>query len=365
MSLWDDLMPLLTPRFQVLRFDARGHGASDAPSGDYSLQIFARDVHAVMQAAQVRKAAIAGVSLGGMIAMEFALRHAENVSSLVLICTTASIDRTLWADRVRAVQSSGVAAIADAAMQRFLSPQFSESHPGRAAAVRRVLLSTAGYAGAAAAIRDMDLHARLSAIRVPTLVVSGDRDVSMPYEPHGATLVAAIPGSTSARVDAGHLAAVEAPQALAQAIVGFLGAAENREASEVLYEAGLANRRRILGDAWVDRALGASTSFDREFQEMITRVAWQEVWGRVGLDERTRRLLVVAVTASLGRWEEFSLHARAGLSQGGFSRDELKEVLMQLAIYAGVPAANSAFAHARKIIAELDGTAMCTPEGQH
>jgi 3-oxoadipate enol-lactonase/4-carboxymuconolactone decarboxylase len=88
---------------------------------------------------------------------------------------------------------------------------------------------------------------------------------------------------------------------------------------------------------------------------MITRIAWHEVWGRAGLDERTRRLLVLAVTASLGRWEEFSLHARAGLTQGGFSRDELKEVLMQLAIYAGVPAANTAFAHARHIIADLDG----------
>jgi len=79
------------------------------------------------------------------------------------------------------------------------------------------------------------------------------------------------------------------------------------------------------------------------------------VWGRIGLDERTRRLLVIAVTASLGRWEEFSLHTRAGLAHGSFSRDELKEVLMQLAIYAGVPAANTAFAHARQILAELAG----------
>jgi 3-oxoadipate enol-lactonase/4-carboxymuconolactone decarboxylase len=101
--------------------------------------------------------------------------------------------------------------------------------------------------------------------------------------------------------------------------------------------------------------LAQRTAFDAEFQEMITRIAWREVWGRAGLDERTRRLLVVAVTASLGRWEEFSLHTRAGLVQGGFSRDELKEVLMQVAIYAGVPAANTAFAHARQIIAELDG----------
>jgi len=87
---------------------------------------------------------------------------------------------------------------------------------------------------------------------------------------------------------------------------------------------------------------------------MITRIAWQEIWGRPGLDDRTRRLLVVAITASLGRWEEFALHVRTGLERGGFTRDELKETLMQTAIYAGVPAANTAFAEAGKIIAGLD-----------
>ena len=87
---------------------------------------------------------------------------------------------------------------------------------------------------------------------------------------------------------------------------------------------------------------------------MITRIAWNEIWGRPGLDDRTRRLLVVAITVSLGRWEEFALHVRAGLARGGFTRDELMEVLMQTAIYAGVPAANTAFAEAGKIVAELD-----------
>jgi alkylhydroperoxidase/carboxymuconolactone decarboxylase family protein YurZ len=87
---------------------------------------------------------------------------------------------------------------------------------------------------------------------------------------------------------------------------------------------------------------------------MITRYAWQEIWGRPGLDHRTRRLLVIAITASLGRWEEFGLHVRAGLGQGGFSREDLKETLMQTAIYAGVPAANTAFAEAAAIIAALD-----------
>ena len=103
----------------------------------------------------------------------------------------------------------------------------------------------------------------------------------------------------------------------------------------------------------MDRALASRTPFNADFQAMITRVAWNEVWGRSGLDVRTRRLLVVAITAALGRWEEFRLHVRAGLERGGFTQDELKEVLMQTAIYAGVPAANTAFAEAAAVIESL------------
>ena len=207
-------MPLLLPHFQILRFDARGHGASDAPPGDYSLEMLAHDVIAVMQAASLPRAAIAGVSLGGMIAMETALRFPEHVAALVLICTSASIDRVLWSERVRSVRAGGVAAIADAAMARFLSPQFSAAHPDQAASIRRTLVSTQGYAGAAAAIRDGELQGRLHSIEVPTLIVSGNNDVSMPYSPHSEALLAAIGSTTSMRIDAGHLAPLEAPHAL-------------------------------------------------------------------------------------------------------------------------------------------------------
>jgi 3-oxoadipate enol-lactonase/4-carboxymuconolactone decarboxylase len=354
-ALWDGLMPLLLPHFQILRFDARGSGASDAPAGDYGFEMLAHDALAVMRAANLPRAVFAGVSLGGMIAMEAAWRFPEHVAALVLICTSATVDRALWGDRVRDVRAGGVETIADEAMARYLSAEFSATHADLAATVRRTLLGTQGYAGGAAAIRDGELLGRLASIKAPTLVVSGNRDVSMPFAPHSQALLAAIVGSESVRIDAGHLAPLEAPQALAQAIHTFVSMGDDaRRAARVLYEAGLRNRRRVLGDEWVDRALANRTSFDAEFQEMITRIAWQEVWGRAGLDERTRRLLVVAVTASLGRWEEFALHTRAGLTHGSFSRDELKEVLMQMAIYAGVPAAHTAFRHAQQIISALD-----------
>ena len=133
-----------------------------------------------------------------------------------------------------------------------------------------------------------------------------------------------------------------------------LGAVQQAQA--VTYDAGLAMRRQVLGDAWVDKSLAGRTPFNTDYQAMITRIAWNEIWTRPGLDQRTRRLLVIAMTAALGRWEEFRLHVRSGLQQGGFTRDELKEVLMQTGIYAGVPAANTAFAEAADVMAEIDKT---------
>lgn len=120
-----------------------------------------------------------------------------------------------------------------------------------------------------------------------------------------------------------------------------------------LYRAGLDVRRKVLGDAWVEKSLAAKTPFTADFQDMITRNVWNEIWNRPGLDHKSRRLLVVAITAALGAWEEFRLHVRAGLEQKGFSEAELKEVLLQVAAYAGVPAANTAFAEAGKLVESL------------
>lgn len=357
LSLWDAAMPALLAAFRVLRLDTRGHGASDAPDGDYTLAQLAGDAVAAMDAAGLDKAAIAGVSLGGMIAMELALTRPERVSALALICTSATMDRAAWQDRMTKVRTGGTAAIADLAMQRFLSPAFAAGQPAIAESVRRSLVGMAreGYAGAGAAIRDMDLVGRLSHLSCPTLIVVGERDASTPFAGHGENLVAAIPAARLARLDCGHLAPLEAPAALAGALRGFLSPGPDvADSAEALFEAGLKNRRRVLGDAWVDRSLAGRTPFNAEFQAMITRIAWQEIWSRPGLDDRTRRLLVIAITASLGRWEEFRLHVRAGLTRSGFTQDDLKEVLMQTAIYAGVPAGNTAFAEAAAVMKEIE-----------
>jgi len=358
MALWDACLPHLLPAFRLLRIDTRGHGASDAPPGDYSLAMLADDVATVMDAAGIEQAAIAGVSLGGMVAMAFALGHPSRASALALICTSAAMDRSAWESRIATVRAGGTGAIAEMAVGRFLSPGFAHTHPAIAETLRAgiVTQSDDGYVGAGGAVRDMDLTDWLGAIAMPTLVVTGDKDISTPLEGHGDRLIAGLPNAWHVVLGSAHLPPIEAPASLASALRHFLLAKPDLDAAaDTLHAAGLARRREILGDAWVDRSLANRTPFSADFQAMITRVAWHEIWNRPGLDARTRRLLVIAITAALGRWEEFAMHVRIGLTARGFTRDELKEVLMQTAIYAGLPVGNTGFAEAGKIIAELDG----------
>ncbi len=118
------------------------------------------------------------------------------------------------------------------------------------------------------------------------------------------------------------------------------------------YDRGMAQRRKVLGDAWVDRANARKTAFSAEFQDFITRAAWGEVWTRPHYDHRTRRILVIGTMIALGHWDEFRMHVTAALTEGGFSADDIKEIILQQAIYCGVPAANHAFKEAAEIIAE-------------
>jgi 3-oxoadipate enol-lactonase/4-carboxymuconolactone decarboxylase len=127
-----------------------------------------------------------------------------------------------------------------------------------------------------------------------------------------------------------------------------------------LYEPGLAVRRAVLGDAYVDRALARADSFTEDFQRFITRYAWGEIWGRDGLDRRTRSCITLALLAAGGHEAELALHVRAAL-RNGLTPDEIKEVLLQVAVYAGVPAANSAFAVAQRTLREQEEPADDPP----
>ena len=119
------------------------------------------------------------------------------------------------------------------------------------------------------------------------------------------------------------------------------------------YDAGMKVRRAVLGDAHVDRSLQKRTKFNEEFQDLITRYAWGEIWTREGLPRRKRSLIVLALMIALNRADEFKMHVRAAFNNG-LTQDDIKEVIMQCAIYAGVPAANSAFHQAEEVFAAME-----------
>jgi 4-carboxymuconolactone decarboxylase len=130
----------------------------------------------------------------------------------------------------------------------------------------------------------------------------------------------------------------------------------NGRDADAQVERGMAVRRAVLGDAHVDRSQAAANEFTHDFQEFITRYAWDGIWNRPGLDRKTRSMLTIAMMAALGRWDELKLHVRATRNTG-VTRAEVKEILMQVGVYAGVPAANSAFHHAAAAYRELEGEA--------
>jgi 3-oxoadipate enol-lactonase len=221
MDLWEPVLPYICEGYAVLRIDTRGHGASAVQSGDLTLTMLADDVLAAIDAAGFSRFSLAGVSLGGMIGMELAPSVPDRLDKLILVCTSVTMDSASWDDRVAKVRRDGMAAIAQLAMGRFLSDTAS---PATYQTVLRNLVSmeVEGYAGCGAAIRDMDLADRISGIAAPTLVITGIRDVSTPFEGHGEHLVARIPGAKHSSLDAAHLAPLEAPEALAGAITSFL-----------------------------------------------------------------------------------------------------------------------------------------------
>jgi len=119
------------------------------------------------------------------------------------------------------------------------------------------------------------------------------------------------------------------------------------------HDRGMKTRRKVLGDEWVDRAEKTKTAFNEDFQSLITRYAWDEIWNRPRIPHKVRRMIVIAQMVALGHWDEFNLHVGAALRSGDLDADDLKEVLLQSAVYCGIPAANHAFKEARAILESL------------
>lgn len=349
-GMWDLQVADLLPFFRILRYDTRGHGGSSVPEGEYTMEHLGRDVLAIADALEIDKFAYCGLSIGGMSGQWLAANAPDRITHLVLANTSPLMSPSSAMETRRlAVLSGGTAAVVDVVMQRFFSKETWDRKDPRAASVRSTFLSTDrfGYAGCCAAIRDMNHAHLLGKIQAPTLVIVGDLDVSTPWQGHGEVLAREIKNAHVLRLRAAHLSNLERPRSFNAALLDFL---LPPAASDPL-QAGFKIRRAVLGSAHVDKAIAATTDLNREFQELITRYAWGTIWTRPALDPRTRRLLVLAMTAALGRWEEFRLHARTGNTHELELRD-LKEVLLQVAIYAGVPAANTGFHIAQEILDE-------------
>lgn len=353
-AMWEPQMPDLLEHFHVLRYDTRGHGASAVPAGDYTIDQLGRDALALADGLGIKKFALCGLSMGGAVGQWLALNAPERLSSLVLANTAARFGTPeLWETRRTAVREGGMPAIVDLTMQRFFSAKMlalglADPH---AESVRSVFLGTdpAGYLSCCAALRDVDFRTQLTQIRTPTLVIGSDSDPSTPWADAGSVLAREIAGAKAVVLSGAHLSNLAQPRTFTSALLEFLMAGD---ASGDPLELGRRVRSEVLGREHVDRSFAKATDLTRDFQLLITQYAWGAVWSRPGLDRRTRRLLVLAITAAMGRWEEFRLHLRAAL-QHGMEQCEIKEALLQTAVYAGAPAANTGFHIANEEIEKL------------
>lgn len=215
-AMWDAQVQAFAD-YRLLRFDTRGHGASEAPPGDYTIEMLAADVVGVLDQLAIERCHFVGLSMGGMIGMQFALRYPTRLSSLTLADTTSRYppeSRTLWEQRLKLVREHGMDAIVPSTLDRWFTPEFRESQPEVVAKIAQQIRATPlqGYSGCAHAISHINLIARLSTIDCPTLVMVGESDLGTPQS-MSEDIVRAIPGS---RLDvirnAGHLSNVEQPE---------------------------------------------------------------------------------------------------------------------------------------------------------
>ena len=352
LEMWAAQIPRLGRLFRVVRFDNRGHGGSDKPGGPHSMQTVASDALAVLDAVGAERASVVGLSMGGMLALWLAAHHPDRIDKVVAANLGGASNAQMWNARIKAVTEGGIAAVSDGMAERWFTAPFLASSPERVRPILDQLAATTpeGYAAGCAAVRDADIHAVLSSIKAPTLVIAGLQDV-VTAPALGGKIAAAIPDARLIELDAGHLSNVEQSEPFTRAAIDFL--VRGGMASEAdRYDLGMNVRRQVLGDAWVDGTLQRRSDFNTEFQEYITRYAWGEVWTRPGLEPFTRSFITLSICVALGRWDEFRLHTQAAFNNG-LGKDEIKELLIQAAIYAGVPAANTAFHHASQVFEEM------------
>jgi 3-oxoadipate enol-lactonase/4-carboxymuconolactone decarboxylase len=348
LEMWDGVIRGVAPYYRCIRYDTRGHGRSEVIASPASMDDLAADAAGLLDALGIEQAHFAGLSIGGMTGQALAASYPGKVLTLSLFATTAYMPpASLWEDRVRHVRAEGPAALAPATMERWFTPAFRQNAPEQVERVRAGFLATPaeGYAVCCGAIGRMDLRDAIRGIKAPTLIVAGANDPAT-TPAMAEDIKARIPHAELLVLDpAAHLLAVERPEAVTAHLLDFLsrhGGVPVSQTGRSAFAAGLANRKAILGVEHVERSLANAGDFGGPWQDFITRNAWGEIWGDEALPAKTRSLVTLAMMVTLGREDEFKLHIRPAL-RNGVSLDELRALLIQTAIYAGVPAANNAF----------------------
>ncbi|MDH2443185.1 alpha/beta fold hydrolase [Amnibacterium sp. CER49] len=349
---WAAVAARLMGAFRVLRIDLPGHGSSHAATAPFTVADLAGAVLDLVDSLGGGRFTYAGVSLGGAIGLELACgAGADRLDGLVVLCSNARIgEPDGWTARAAQVRTQGTASMVAGSAERWFAPGFLAREPDAGGRALNQLLDVddESYARCCEALAAFDRSPDVGGIAVPTVVAPGDSDPVVTVEAARA-LAAAIPGAELVVLpDTGHQAQLERPAEVADLIRGTLA-----PATDDRYAAGLRVRRAVLGEAYVAASLQRITPETADFQRFITETAWGFVWTRPGLDRRMRSAVTISSLVTAHHWAELELHLAAGL-RNGLSRDELAEILLQTAIYAGVPAANTAFGVLRRVLGEKE-----------
>jgi 3-oxoadipate enol-lactonase len=224
MDMWLPQMAVFEQHFKVLRYDVRGHGDSVGPEGDYTMDRLGGDVVELVEALGIGEFSFCGISMGGLVGQWLALRRPEKIKSLILANTAARIGSVeAWDERMSTVSASGVGAIEDMLITRFFSPQFVQQRPDDIENARMMIgrVSTGGYVGCCAAIRDTDFRGQIGMITARTLVLCGNHDVSTTVD-EAKYIYNNIQGSQIYYLDAAHLSNIECPEYFSNSVVNFI-----------------------------------------------------------------------------------------------------------------------------------------------
>ncbi len=351
-AVWDDVIPALLPRYRVLTWDLPGHGASQAVSGEQITPAdLAAEALALVALAGAQRFHFAGTSIGGVVGQQLIAEHSDRLLSATLTNTGAVIGNPdLWNTRAGRVRHEGLAAMSEEIVPRWFAPKAFEASPALKAGwcTQMGRGDDESYAQLCEMLGRDTFTGKLSGKRIKLQLFGGSEDMATPPATLEA-LSAELDGAPLEIFDGvGHVPAVEAPAHFAEKLLAVLATDLGDVANHgVAYATGLETRKQVLGEEHVARSTANANSLDAPFQQMITRLAWGELWSNDDLTRRERSMITTGILAALGR-EELTLHLKTA-KRIGLTEAELRQVLMHVAIYGGVPAANHAFALAKEL----------------